>query len=208
MFSRVLILSPHTDDGELGCGATIAKWSAAGSEVTCIAFSSCRQSLPEGLEADTLVRECGAATAALGIRGLRVLDFEVRRFTQYRQEILEVLVALSKTLQPRAVLLPAAGDTHQDHRVIYEEGCRAFRHATLLGYELPWNNTAFSPQYFEPLSEAHLAKKLEALQAYRSQAHRKYMKEDFIRALARVRGVQSGGELAEAFEIYRYNGHQ
>ena len=204
---RILILSPHTDDGELGCGASIAKWIAGGSEVAYLAFSSCRQSLPPGLPHDTLVGECREATAALGMGDVRILDFEVRRFPQFRQEILEELVALSRSWQPQTVLLPAAGDTHQDHRVIYEEGCRAFRFANIIGYELPWNHTSFSPNYFEHLSGDHIEKKKAALKAYRSQSHRNYMKDDFTTSLARVRGVQANTEWAEAFEIYRYNGH-
>ena len=32
MFHRVLILAPHTDDGELGCGGTIAKLVESGEE--------------------------------------------------------------------------------------------------------------------------------------------------------------------------------
>ena len=29
MFERILVLSPHTDDGELGCGGSIARFVEA-----------------------------------------------------------------------------------------------------------------------------------------------------------------------------------
>ena len=45
---NVLILAPHTDDGELGCGGTIAKLIEEGSEVYYAAFSVCETSVPEG----------------------------------------------------------------------------------------------------------------------------------------------------------------
>lgn len=200
---RMLILAPHTDDGELGCGATIAKYAAAGTNITYVAFSTCAQSLPEGVSHDTLSRECKTATQALGIKDLLFHDFEVRRFPDSRQAILDVLVRLNKDLAPDTVFLPARNDVHQDHQVIFAEGLRAFKYSTVLGYELPWNNVDFAPTFFEKLDEAHLAAKQAALQSYHSQAHRHYMKPEFTAALATVRGVQCNALFAEAFEIYR-----
>ena len=52
---RVLVLAPHTDDGEFGCGGSIARMVAAGAEVHYHAFSSASRSLPEGWPSDTLV---------------------------------------------------------------------------------------------------------------------------------------------------------
>ncbi len=79
---RILILAPHTDDGEFGCGGSIAKLSGKGAEIHYVAFSSCRASVPEGFPNDILVREVKAATEILGIspQNLHILDFPVRRF--------------------------------------------------------------------------------------------------------------------------------
>jgi LmbE family N-acetylglucosaminyl deacetylase len=44
-FKRVLILAPHTDDGEFGCGGTINKLIEEGSEIYYAAFSACEQSV-------------------------------------------------------------------------------------------------------------------------------------------------------------------
>ena len=202
---RIFILAPHTDDGELGCGATIAKCIAAGSQVFYIAFSTCSESLPKGLPSDTLIKECKSATLALGIADSNLIffDFTVRKLQASRQEILEELIKLRNKLQPTTVLLPAVHDVHQDHQVIYAEGLRAFKNSTILGYELPWNNCRFQPNYFETLTEQNLSTKIEALKHYESQDKRPYMKENFIRSLAVVRGIQAGASLAEAFEVYR-----
>jgi LmbE family N-acetylglucosaminyl deacetylase len=201
--NRILILAPHTDDGELGCGASIAKYIAAGKSVTYIAFSTCSQSLPKDQPGNTLEIECRAATQALGIQEVRFFDFEVRRLLFHRQEILEELIVLNKTLNPETVFIPAQHDVHQDHQVIYAEGLRAFKNCNVLGYELPWNNFRFAPTYFERLEKNHLAAKQNALQEYKSQAHRPYMQSSFMVSLATVRGVQCGAALAEAFEVYR-----
>ena len=45
---RVLVMSPHTDDAELGCGGTMARWIEEGAEVYEAAFSTAELSLPEG----------------------------------------------------------------------------------------------------------------------------------------------------------------
>lgn len=205
---KILILAPHTDDGELGCGGTIARFCAEGRDVYYAAFSLCVKSLPAGLPPDTLKKECTAATSILGIpsANLFFFDQEVREFPAARQHILEELVQLNKEIGPDMVFLPAASDLHQDHQVIHEEGKRAFKYATLAGYELPWNNSSFTTHYFNRLTENDIAKKVEALKAYQSQSHRNYMQEDFIRSLAKVRGVQCNSEWAEAFEVYRVIG--
>jgi len=199
---KILVLAPHTDDAELGCGASIAKYIGTGKQVTYISFSSCSHSLPSHLPVDTLVTECKSATQALGINDVRFLDFEVRKFPLYRQEILEVLIKINQELQPQTVFIPAKHDVHQDHQVIYAEGLRAFKNCNLLGYELPWNNFRFQPTYFEKIEEEQLALKIAALQEYKSQAQRKYMNSAFIRSLSIVRGIQASSILAEAFEVY------
>ena len=201
--NNILVLAPHTDDGELGCGATIAKYVSEGKQVTYIAFSTCSQSLPKDLPADTLARECTAATKALGIPKTLFFDFEVRRLLFHRQEILEELIKLNKEIGPQTVFLPAEHDVHQDHQVIYAEGLRAFKNCNVLGYELPWNNFKFHPTYFEKISEKHLQSKVNALTEYKSQTGRKYMNADFARSLATVRGMQCNADYAEAFEVYR-----
>ncbi len=201
---KILILAPHTDDGELGCGASIAKFCREGREVHSAAFSSCQKSLPIGLAADTLEKECKAAVKELGMDAGKLMfyNFEVREFPQKRQEILEELVSLNKYIQPDLIFIPCKSDIHQDHQVIHNEALRAFKNSSLLGYELPWNQKHFSPTFFIKLSLKEVEKKVKAIKAYQSQSHRNYMQEDFIRSLAKVRGVQSNNEFAEAFEVY------
>jgi LmbE family N-acetylglucosaminyl deacetylase len=202
---KILILSPHTDDGELGCGGTIAKFCTEGKEVYYAAFSTCKKSLPEGFAADTLEKECRAATKELGIaqENIIIYDFEVREFPEKRQLILEEMVILSTNIKPDLVFIPSAADIHQDHGVIHAEALRAFKNTSLVGYELPWNHNQFNSSLFVSLSAAMIDKKINALKKYQSQSHRNYMQEDFIRSLATVRGVQCNSKFAEAFEVYR-----
>ena len=73
-----------------------------------------------------------------------------------------------------------------------------------MSYELPWNNFSFSTSSFIHLDEKYIQIKVDALKAYQSQAHRSYSDEDFIRSVARTRGVQIGTRYAEAFEMVRW----
>ena len=133
-----------------------------------------------------------------------VLDFEVRRFPEFRQKILDKMLDLGRSYNPDIVLLPSVNDTHQDHRTIATEGFRAFKRTTMLGYEVPWNNLEFRTNCFVGLTERELELKIEALDKYESQKHRNYASADFVRSLAITRGVQIGKKYAESFEVIRW----
>ena len=75
-FKNVLVLAPHTDDGELGAGGTIAKLIESGSKVTYAAFSTAAESVPEGLPKDILKTEVASATKALGISSDNLVIFD------------------------------------------------------------------------------------------------------------------------------------
>lgn len=204
---RIVVLAPHTDDAELGCGGTISRLVSAGADVSVVSFSSAEESLPKGAKPGTLREEFFASTRRMGVAegNTRVFGFPVRRFSYQRQEILEEMVKLRKELDPEAVFLPSAGDCHQDHQVVHDEGIRAFKERTVFAYELPWNQMEFRPQAFVILDRKHLDTKWEALQEYKTQLQlaRPYFSWDFIEGIARARGIQAKAEYAEAFEVIR-----
>jgi N-acetylglucosamine malate deacetylase 1 len=204
-WERVLVLAPHTDDGEFGCGGTMARLVEAGSEVRYVAFSIATKSLHEGFAPDTLAREVREATTSLGIpeSHLTVHDFEVRTFPERRQDILELLIALWEEWRPDVVMQPSLHDVHQDHQVIAAEGLRAFKRTTILGYEIPWNNFDFAYQWYVALEQRHLEKKVAALEKYASQQHRRYANAEYIWNLARTHGINVNREYAECFQVYR-----
>jgi len=206
MPERILVLAPHTDDGEFGCGGTIAKFVSEGHDVHYVAFSAAEKSVSPEFPPDILRKEVVEATVILGIppENLEVLDFEVRDFPTYRQEILEIMVRLQRDLDPSIVFLPSTADTHQDHQTVSSEGFRAFKKTTLLGYELPWNNLVFTTNAFVLLNEEHVSRKVEALERYKSQVGRSYATPAYVRNLANVRGTQIGVRYAETFEAIRW----
>jgi N-acetylglucosamine malate deacetylase 1 len=203
----VLVLAPHTDDAELGCGGTIARLLREGGDVFVAAFSTAEGSLPPGAAPTRLRDEFLSSMQVLGIPPDKtfVFGYPVRRLSYYRQELLEELVKLRNQVNPSMVFLPSASDLHQDHQVLNAEGLRCFKDMTVWGYELPWNNIGFPAQAFITLEPCDLQAKWEALQAYKSQFElgRPYFSREFIEGLARVRGVQVKAPYAEAFEVMR-----
>ena len=195
MFQNILVLSPHTDDGELGCGGTISRFSEEGKNVFLIAFTE--------MGDERLEREMREATRTLGIPTMRTwcYSFPHRRFPLARQRILEVM--LSFLPKPDLVFAPSLDDIHQDHQVIAQECLRAFKRTTILGYEEPWNNLHFSTTCFIPLHRHHIDNKIIAVQCYESQKHRNYTTPDAILSLAVARGTQIQKPYAEAFEVVR-----
>lgn len=203
--SVVLILSPHTDDGEIGCGGTIHRLIQEGHTVHYFACSSCADSLPPEYPPDTLKTEVRAATARLGVdpANLHLREYPVRRFNDHRQAILDELIEIKAQVNPDVVFVPSRDDLHQDHAVVAAEAMRAFKDRTVLAYEMPWNNVGFETRAFVALTADDIDAKVAALGAYESQLHRPYMNEQFIRSLAYVRGSSIRAAYAEVFDAVR-----
>ncbi len=202
----VLVLAPHTDDGELGCGGFISACTDKKINVFYAAFSNAHISLPDHLPKDTLIKEVKNATQILGIPqdNLYIFDFPTRSFPEFRQQILEEMIILKKKINPDLILAPSMNDVHQDHATICREAVRCFKRKSILCYEEPWNNITFSTHCFIKLKKKYLEKKIQALKCYKSQGHRTYISEDAIRSLALTRGTQLEGGFAEAFEVIRW----
>jgi LmbE family N-acetylglucosaminyl deacetylase len=203
-FQRALVLGAHTDD-EFGCSGTVIRLLQAGVQVFYAAFSTCEESVPAGFPKDVLSRELRKAAAVMGLAtdNTFVFEYRVRHFPQHRQAILEDLIRLRAKLSPDLVFVPALSDIHQDHHVIAMEGLRAFKFASVLGYELPMNTITFQHACFVEITPEVLEQKIQALACYESQQFRSYTSAEFVRSLAKVRGIQAGVQYAEAFEVLR-----
>ena len=123
---NILVLAPHTDDGELGLGGTISRYIEEGKNVYYAAFSTADQSVPEGFPKDILATEVRNATHRLGIpsENLYVYHYEVRKLNYVRQELLEDLVKLRNERHYDLVFMPSSHDIHQDHTTVAQEAFR------------------------------------------------------------------------------------
>lgn len=201
----VLILAPHPDD-EVGCAGLIARLVDEGFDIHHYYFSDCDESnLALGHQTIQLLEECNASRRMLGIpeSNWGSFKFRVRYFPQQRQNILEALVRLRDKLNPGLVLTPNKSDIHQDHSTVTMEAIRAFKHCSILGYELPWNMLESSHDCLVKLEQRHLDVKFSSQACYQSQGTRHYANRQFFESLARIRGVQAQATYAECFEVIR-----
>ena len=191
---RILFLSPHLDDVEISCGGTIVKFIEEGAKVFVVVFSAAK--------AD--VKEYFKSMSELGVENPQLYNFQFRIFKTKRQEILDKLIKIRKEIRPDIVFLPATGDTHQDHEVISQEGFRAFKKSSILGYQQPWALREIKLQFFIPLEEKHIDKKIKALSFYKSQVSKFYTSADYIKNEAKYWGSQVELLYAEIFETIRW----
>ena len=203
---NILILSPHTDDAEIGAGATISKYIDAGHNILWVVFSTCEESLPEGMDKDTLKKEFKSVVDFLKVESI-TFGYKVRKLNDHRQEVLEDLRKIRADFEPDLVIGPSLNDFHQDHQVVANEMVRAFKTTcSIICYELPWNHLQYNTQMFVRFDRMTLEKKIHLVNFYSSQMEVRsvYFKQDFIRSLATVRGAQINSDYAEAFEVIRW----
>jgi LmbE family N-acetylglucosaminyl deacetylase len=191
----VLFLGAHADDPEISAGATMDKFHRLGYRIVYIAFSWCGK--------EELMTECKRATTVLGVTDRRILGYQHRNFPAQRQEILQDMIKYRELYKPDKVFTHSPSDVHQDHRTVAEETLRAFKTEEILAYDQVWNNQAQNLSCPSEVTDQNIKNKLEAMSQYESQKNRSYCNPEFIKGLARVRGVQFQVPFAEAFEVLR-----
>lgn len=202
---RILCISPHADDSEIGCGASISRFLEEENEVYCASFTFASQSIPDGLPKDITEKEFYKSMNTMGIDNTIVFKYPVRHFPSHRQDILEDLVKINKDIKPDLIFIPSSYDIHQDHNTIFNEAIRAFKNSCILGYEMVGNNMAFKTGFFITVNPRHIKTKIKAIKCYESQAIRNNNFEpDSLIYLAKLRGYQIRSPYAECFESIRY----
>lgn len=120
-----LVIAPHPDDETLGCGATIARKRAAGTQVTVVIVSDGRRSprAAELTEAEFVVLRRTEALEALSRLGVAADDVEFLDFEDGTlvERLPEVAAALRRVIQrrsPQQVLVTSTADRHPDHAAV------------------------------------------------------------------------------------------
>ena len=203
---RVLIVAPHMDDEVLSCASFLQN---GGGGLT-IFYGTDKHAFVESSvlsqENTRLIDHLKCKRRLSNINMANELDSIpiVKLINEFEQ--------LIKAVEPMVMVLPNPSH-NQDHRVIYEAALTALRPhdripfvKKVLLYEEPETFgtlrkvESFRPTYFLPLD---IENKLKLIGMYESQlrAHRSL---EHVKAIAKVRGMQSNQEHAEAFEIVRW----
>jgi LmbE family N-acetylglucosaminyl deacetylase len=195
----LLFIGAHCDDIEIGCGGTVLRLrqERPDADLRWVVLSS----------NDERRREAQAsAERFLGPGGAeRVLAQSFRDgFLPYLGgEVKDFFEQLKREITPDLIFTHYRHDLHQDHRLVSELTWNTWRNHLILEYEIPkYDGDLGSPNAFVPLSAGVVERKIKTLlEVYASQASQEWFDEDTLRAILRLRGVESNApeRHAEAF---------
>jgi LmbE family N-acetylglucosaminyl deacetylase len=195
-----MCLGAHPDDIEIGAGGTILQlvdgdWLAS---ATWIVFSGTPDRVAEGrTAADAFLR-------GVAVRTVTFHAFRDGYFPAAYGEVKDAFEALKAgSVRPDVILAPRSDDAHQDHRLIAELARTTFRDHLILEYEIPkYDGDLATPNTYIVLDQGVLERKVELLVAsFPSQSGRTWFDPEVFRGLARIRGIEAGGDsrYAEGF---------
>ena len=196
---KILCLGAHSDDIEIGCGGTILRWiqEHPGVEFYWAVLSSNRKRKDEAQKSASLFLK------GVGKKDIVVESFRDGFFPYQGAEIKEYFEGFKKRFSPDIVLTHYRDDRHQDHRLVSDLTWNTFRRELILEYEIPkYDGDLGQPNLFVHLSEPVVRRKVQhILDVFKSQTQKHWLTEDTLRALLRMRGVESHAEekYAEAF---------
>ena len=215
---RYLIVAAHPDDEALGAGAMIHALASTGNKVYVCLLSHWSPTRDDNLE-----EGIKKSHAILGVEKAYVGDFGCMRFKDAdHHEIVRFIEASIKDCQPDIIITHHPADVHVDHGVTAEccleaaklpqrQICNINPIKRIMFMEVPsstdWNispaNGIFTPNVYAEVTETDIDAKLDSIAVYdnvlRKQPHPR--SEENIKALATVRGSQSGVKYAEAFQL-------
>jgi LmbE family N-acetylglucosaminyl deacetylase len=224
---RVLAIGAHPDDIEFGCGATLAKWAAAGCEITlCICTDGAKGTWDPNADTAALIalreseqRDAAKVLGATFVVFLRWFDGELEATMAGRQTVCRVI----RETRPQVVLAHDPWQPYRLHPDHHAAGMLAVGGIVAARDPHFFPEQAMAPHrpdtllLFEPGRVDHVEDvtgfvdaKIEALLAHRSQwqstmgihaapdAERTAFAEQ-LHAEARAAGLHAGLRAAEAF---------
>jgi LmbE family N-acetylglucosaminyl deacetylase len=195
----VLCLGAHSDDLEIGAGATILRLvrEHPGIEVTWVVFSAVS---PRDAEAR---RGADLMLAGAGSRNVVLHQFPDSFFPQHWAEIKAAFKSLAGQTRPELVFTHSTADKHQDHSVVGELTWNTFRDHQILEYEIPkFEGDLGRPNFFVRAELSDMQRKIEIIkEAFVSQSNKDWFDETTFTSVMRIRGLEcrSSSRFAEAF---------
>ena len=194
---RLLCIGAHSDDIEIGCGATILRLlrERPSLHVTWAVFCASGERREEArAAAEQLLEGAGSVD-------LRLMECRDAHLPGSWLDV-KALVGSLRDAEPDLIFSHRHDDRHQDHRLLAEFTAQTFRDHTVLAYEIAkYDGDLGQPNVFVPCSEEDLAAKCRACEHFASQQGKQWFDDDTFRGLARLRGLEcnSPTRFAEAF---------
>jgi LmbE family N-acetylglucosaminyl deacetylase len=202
--SRVLIVAPHMDDAEIGCGGTLVLHGRAGSELGILYTTDSGNTDGQKLSAEELRRlrrsEAERSAKRLGVEILAVADFPDGALSRHETALADLIADWLRRWKPEQLFCPFPADNHRDHQATTAAVALALERSGWRGevwcFEV-W--TALWPNVAIDISKVQ-AEKAEAIACYASQTAAMPYAEAAL-GLNRFRGLRVGVESAEAFHV-------
>lgn len=199
---RVLAIGAHPDDIEIGCGGTLLRHLAEGDEVHALVLTG-----GEGGNANprTRGREAEAAAKTMSVTSLRFGRIDAREMHCVRHEYGDVIIRVVDDVAPDRVYCHNEHDRHQNHVAAARCSLIATKRVRqVLSFKLPSTTADFQPTFYVDVSD-YVARKLECLAVFESQAHKDCMQEWWLKAVMAGHAVEAGVThgACEAFYVER-----
>jgi len=195
----VLCLGAHSDDIEIGAGATLLSMIERGVhlEVHWCVLSGVGERGKEAMAsaADFLLNAASSK--------VEIMTFKDGFFPQGGEEIKMWFENLKGHVDPDIILTHHRDDAHQDHREVCRLTWNTFRDHCILEYEIPkWDGDMGQPNVYLPISAHIVERKIDLLtKHFGTQRSKDWFDADTFRGLARLRGMECRApeRFAEAF---------
>jgi len=195
----VLCLGAHSDDIEIGAGATLLSLLDRGVHLDvhwCVlSGGGHREQEAKASAVDFL---SGAASARI-----EVMAFRDGFFPEQGETIKSWFEGLKERVDPDLILTHRNDDAHQDHRHVCRLTWNTFRDHCILEYEVPkWDGDMGRPNLYMPVSAQAIQRKVNLLTThFGSQRSKQWFDAETFLGLARLRGVECRApeRYAEAF---------
>ncbi len=218
---NILTISVHPDDETLGCGGSLLKHRAGGTELFWLIATEPREPQWSSEMITRKATEVERVAVAYGMTRYFKLGFPAARLDIVPQlELIGGIRDVVSTVQPQIVYLIHGGDVHTDHHAVFGATMsvlkpfsmarlgvrRVLCYETLSSTEAapPQPSRAFLPNVINDIT-AYIERKLEIMGLYESEVQPDPLPRgsSAIRALARYRGATIGVDYAEAFMLVR-----
>ncbi|MBN9600174.1 MAG: PIG-L family deacetylase [Afipia sp.] len=195
----VLCLGAHSDDIEIGAGATLLALAGRGVHLDvhwCVLSGAGeREREARASAADFLLNAASAK--------VEVMSFRDGFFPEQGEQIKSWFEGLKARVDPDVILTHRRDDAHQDHRQVCRLTWNTFRDHSILEYEIPkWDGDMGQPNLYMPVSAGALQRKIDLLMShFGSQRSKQWFDAEVFLGLARLRGMECRApeRYAEAF---------
>ncbi len=196
---KLLCLGAHSDDIEIGCGATILRLiqEQPNLEIYWLVFSA------RGIRAREAKASAGEFLRGVRSRWIRTMTFRESYFPDEWPAIKDTFEKVKREFEPDLVLTQYRDDRHQDHRVLSDLAWNTFRNHLVLEYEIPkYDGDLGLPNVYIPVPRELCERKISMLlRHFQSQTEQTLVHGRYILGVMRLRGIECAARsgFAEAF---------